>query len=96
MEAVQVKQVMAKDGELLLTGLPYKKGQSVEIIVFPQPTAPTPSKRLTVGRLRQSGLIGLWQDRDDIGDSSVYACQLREQAQLRGVIHKYAKPERKY
>ena len=87
MEAVQVKQVITKDGEVLLTGLPFKKGQSVEIIVFPQPTTPLPRARLTVGRLRQSGLIGLWQDRDDIGDSSVYARLLRKQAQQRGDIH---------
>jgi len=32
-------------------------------------------------RLRRSGLVGLWQDRDDIGDRSVYARHLREQAQ---------------
>lgn len=86
MESVQVQQVMAKDGEVLITGLPYKKGQSVGILVFLQPTASSPRGRLTVGRLRQSGLIGLWQDRDDIGDSSVYARQLREQAQQRGEI----------
>jgi hypothetical protein len=87
MEAVQVKQVIAKDGEVLLTGLPFKKGQFVEVIVLLQPSTPPPHARLTVGRLRQSGLIGLWQDRDDIGDSSVYARRLREQAQQRGDIH---------
>jgi len=88
MEAVQVKQVMTKDGEVLLTGLPFKKGQSVEIIVLSQPTTLLPRARLTVGRLRQSGLIGLWQDRDDISDSSAYARQLREQAQQRGDIQR--------
>jgi hypothetical protein len=87
MEAVQVQQVIAQDGEVLITGLPYKKGQSVEIIVFLHPTTLPPRARLTVGRLRRSGLIGLWQDRDDIGDSSVYARRLREQAQQRGDIH---------
>ena len=39
--------------------------------------------RLTVQDLRQSGIIGLWQDRMDIKDSSAYARQLREQAQKR-------------
>ena len=86
MEAMQVKQVMTQDGELLITGLPYKKGQSVEIIVFVPPTVPAPRAHLTVGRLRRSGLIGLWQDRDDISDSAIYARQLREQAQRRGDI----------
>jgi hypothetical protein len=84
MQAVKVHQVIAKDGEVLLTGLPYRKGQTVGILVFPEPTAPAPRERLTVGRLRRSGLIGMWQDREDIGDSSVYARQLREQAQQRG------------
>lgn len=86
MEAVQIQQVITKDGEILITGLPYKRGQAVEVILFLPPTTPRPRARLTVGRLRKSGLIGLWQDRDDIGDSSVYARQLREQAQARGDI----------
>jgi len=34
-----------------------------------------------VRQLRQSGLIGLWKNRDDIIDSAVYARQLRKQAQ---------------
>ena len=87
MEAIQVQQVIARDGEILITGLPYKRGQAVEVIVFLPPTTPPSRARLTVGQLRKSGLIGLWQDRDDIGDSSVYARQLREQAQERGDIH---------
>ena len=87
MEAVQVQQVMARDGEILITGLPYKRGQAVEVIVFLQPPMPQPRARLTVGQLRKSGLIGLWQDRDDIGDSAAYARKLREQAQSRGDLH---------
>jgi len=31
MEAVQIQQVMARDGEILITGLPYKRGQAVEV-----------------------------------------------------------------
>lgn len=87
MEAVRVHQLIAKDGEVLLTDLPCKKGQSVEVVVFLQTTTPVPCQHLTVGRLRGSGLIGLWKDREDIGDSSAYARQLREQAQQRGDIH---------
>jgi len=45
-----------------------------------------PRSRLTVRQLRQSGLIGLWKDRNDIRDSSAYARRLREQAQKRGDI----------
>ena len=82
-----MQQVMTRDGEVRITGLPYKKGQIVEIIMLPQPPAPSPRARLTVGQLRRSGIIGLWQNRDDLGDSSVYARQLREQAQQREDIH---------
>jgi hypothetical protein len=39
-----------------------------------------------VRQMRQSGLIGMWKDRDDIGDSAAYARRLREQAQRRGDI----------
>lgn len=87
MEAVAVRQIIAKEGEVLITGLPYRKGETVQIIVFLQPTTPSPRARLTVRHLRRSGLIGMWQDRDDIGDSAAYARQLREQAQRRGDIH---------
>ncbi len=38
---------------------------------------------LTADRLLASGLIGMWCDRDDLGDSVEYARQLREQAQQR-------------
>jgi hypothetical protein len=81
MEAVQVQQVMTKDGELVVKGLSYKKGQAVQVIVLAQPSAPAAPPRLTVGRLRRSGLIGMWQDRTDIGDRSTYARRLRERAQ---------------
>jgi len=86
MEAVQVQQVISKDGELVVTGLPYKKGQTVAVIVVLQPTTSPPRAHLTVGHLRRSGLIGMWQDRTDIDDSSAYAGQLREQAQSRADI----------
>ena len=42
---------------------------------------------LTVRQLRQSGLIGIWKNRDDIQDSANYARQLREKSQKRGNIN---------
>lgn len=86
MEAVRVQQVVAKDGEVLVKGIPCKKGQVVEIIVLPQPMRTTPRSHLTVRQLRESGLIGLWKDRCDIRDSATCARRLREQAQKRGDI----------
>jgi hypothetical protein len=86
MEAVRLEQVVTEDGKVVITGLPYEKGQVLEVIMFPQPKSPEPRARLTVRQLEQSGIIGLWKDRTDIKDSSVYARQLREQTQKRGDI----------
>lgn len=87
MEAVRLEQMVVEDGQMIITGLPYKKGQWVEVIVLPQPEERAAAPRLTVGQLRRSRLIGLWKDRDDIEDSAIYARQLREQAQQRGDVH---------
>lgn len=38
---------------------------------------------LTARELVQSDLVGLWADRDDIGDSLSFARRLREQAEHR-------------
>lgn len=83
MEAVRVHQVVEKDGEILVTGLPCKKGQQVEMIVLIEPVAIPERPRLTARQLRHFGLIGLWKDREDITDSAAYARQLRERAQRR-------------
>lgn len=85
MEAIRIQQVISRDGEVVISGLPYRKGQFVEIILLPQlvKTLPRSRPRLTVRQFRESGLIGLWKDRDDIQDSSVYARQLREETQRR-------------
>lgn len=82
MEEIRVRQTVTKDGEIAVRGLPCKKGQFVEIIVLSQ-TFTYDRPPLTVRDFRQSGLIGMWEDRDDIEDSSVYARRLREHAQRR-------------
>lgn len=41
-------------------------------------------RQMTARDLLQSGLVGLWADRTDIGDSAVFARQLRERAEQRG------------
>ncbi|MBI5650131.1 MAG: hypothetical protein HZC40_06770 [Chloroflexi bacterium] len=83
MEAIRLHQVIEKDGEILITGLPFRKGQRVEMIVLPDAPAPGERPPLTARALLESGLIGIWKDRDDIGDSAEFARKLREQAQRR-------------
>ncbi|HDL18838.1 MAG TPA: hypothetical protein ENH29_07275 [Bacteroidetes bacterium] len=85
MKTIRVQQIVAKDSEILVKEIPYRKGQKVEVIVLPQTKKTRSRPHLTVRRLRQFGLIGLWKDRDDIQNSADYTRHLREQAQNRGM-----------
>ncbi len=80
MEAMRINRVVQKDGEVLIQGLPCKKGQQLEIILLFQPPQ---RETLTANKLLNSGLAGLWNDRNDIGDSAEYARKLRDEAQRR-------------
>ena len=82
MEAVRLNTVVKKDGEITMRGLPFKKGDRIEMILLPV-SAPARERTLTARRLRRSGLVGLWKNRTDIGDSGEFARRLREQAQRR-------------
>ncbi len=84
MESVHLHRIVEHDGEIHLTGLPCEKGQPVELFI--RFGTPRNKRRLTAKRLLRSGLIGLWKDRQDLGDSAAYARQLREQAQTRDRI----------
>ncbi len=83
MEAIRIHKVVETDGEIVLRGLPVEKGQRVEMILLTEPSEQPARPHLTARKLLQSGLVGLWEDRDDIEDSSAYARQLRERAQRR-------------
>jgi hypothetical protein len=83
MEAIRVQKVIEKDGEVSVTGLPFKKGQRVEMILLSESSETLKRPALTARDLLQSGLIGLWKDREDIKDSASYARALREAAQRR-------------
>ncbi len=84
MEAIRISKIVEKDGEIVVTGLPYKQGQKVDLILLAeskqQATGACP---LTSKKLLASGIIGIWQDRADITDSALYARRLRDEAQNR-------------
>lgn len=82
MEAIRVQQVIDKDGHVELSGLPFKRGESVEIIVLAS-LPPVEKRAMTVGDLLDSGLFGMWADRAEISDSAEYTRRLREEAQHR-------------
>ena len=81
MEAIKIQKVIKKDGEIRMTGLPFKKGQRIELILMSDPPSEEPTKA-TAKTILNSGIVGLWRDRP-IGNSAEFARQLREEAQSR-------------
>ena len=67
MEALRFKKTLDNDGEIVLTGLPGKKGEEAEIIVMFE--HPAHVHEMTLGELLNSDIVGIWKDREDIGDS---------------------------
>ena len=83
MEAIKIEEVVKKDGEIKMSGLPLKKGQRVELIVLKEPYAEE-STGSTARNLLKSSMVGLWKDRP-IENSAIFARQLRDEAQDRGI-----------
>ena len=50
---------------------------------FAAETAEPLTGQALVAALQESGFVGLWRDRDDIGDSREFARRLRREAPLR-------------
>jgi hypothetical protein len=83
MDAVRKVTVVEEDGKVTLIGLPYKKGDHVEIILLKEQSS-APKRGITARELLASPVVGMWADREDIGDSSEFARRLRENAEMRG------------
>ena len=83
MQALKVHQVVKKDGEIRLTGLPCQKGQDVEMILLLDDATASRAPVLRASDLKKSNLAGLWNDRGDIDDTPSFARGLREQNQRR-------------
>jgi hypothetical protein len=81
MEAIKIQKVVKKDGEIRMTGLPFKKGQRIELILLTDPLSEE-STKATARTMLNSSLVGLWKDRP-IDDSVAFARQLRKDAQSR-------------
>jgi hypothetical protein len=65
--------------------LPAGSGEpdsDVQVTVEPFPSGA--KRTLLASDLLQSGLVGIWAQRSDIGDSREFARRLRQQAQARG------------
>lgn len=81
MEAIHIQKALKKDGEILVTGLPYKKGDEIDMILLFDRTEKKP--KLTARTIIQSEMIGLWKNRKNLLNSPLYARQLRDQSQNR-------------
>ena len=82
MQAIKILEIVKKDGELKMSGLPLRKGQRVEMIVLTEPLIKE-SISATAQNLLKSKIVGLWKDRP-IEDSAMFARELRNEAQNRG------------
>jgi len=74
-DALRFRKKLEEDGEIVLTGLPGKKGEEAEVIVLFERHGK--SGKMTLGDLLNNEVVGIWQDRTDIGDSVKYARRLR-------------------
>lgn len=88
MEAIKRETRILADGVLSVSGLPFKKGQYVELIILSEDNEnmgieKDSSSNLSV--LLNSKAIGIWEDRKDIMDSKEFAEILRHNAQSRGI-----------
>ena len=77
--------MVAHEGRLVLEDEAFREGESFEVVALSS-TVPKLGKTGTIGDLLRSEAVGMWADRDDIGDSVEYAHRLREEMQenLRG------------
>lgn len=78
MDALRKHTIVEEDGQVTIAGLPYKKGDQVEVILLKE--QPRKKRGLTAAELLASPLIGMWADRQDITDSSEFARRLRRKA----------------
>jgi hypothetical protein len=77
MQAIRIHQIVERDGEISLKGLPYKKGQRIEMIVMAESLKKSSPQARKAKDLLNSGLVGIWQDRN-IEDSAAFARELRQ------------------
>jgi hypothetical protein len=77
------------DGKVLVPDEPVNLPEGIPLVLHvesppqpPQEQATTP-RGMTAGELLNSGFVGLWKDREDIGDSLEFARKLRDRAQRR-------------
>jgi len=83
--AVRRKTVVQPGGVIEIRSSDLTPGAAAEVIVLLDAPETMPSHRhmMTATDLLESDLVGIWEDREDIGDSVEFARRLRRQAEQR-------------
>ncbi len=82
--AFKQKIIIKSGGLVSLRSRKLKAGTKAEVIVLVESTETTAEKFMTGADLLKSGLVGMWAERKDIGESLEFARQLRQKAEKRG------------
>ena len=78
------QKVTVKNGGLVsLRSNKLKPGTKAELIVLVEPVENSVERSMTGSDLLKSGLVGMWAERKDIGDSLEFARELRKEAEKR-------------
>jgi hypothetical protein len=72
-----------QDGQIRLqTDQPLPEGAEVVVVVVSDGTA-ADVRGITGAELLASGIVGMWADREDIGDTAAFAEELRRRSERR-------------
>lgn len=80
--ALRQKVKVERGGVINLRSRKLKAGTTAEVIVLVE-TGKASKESMTAGDLLASGLVGMWADRKDMGDSLEFARALRSRASQR-------------
>ena len=80
--ALRQKVKVERGGVINLRSRSRKAGTTAEVIVLVEAERGT-EKAMTAADLLESGLVGMWAERKDIGDNLEFARSLRSQASRR-------------
>lgn len=82
MTAIRRHAVVEQDGEVTLRGLPYKKGDALDVVLNRgRRSSRRPLRALD---LAESSVAGMWQDYEPCADAPDLARELRERASRTG------------
>ena len=82
---VAAYQGVIQDGQLRLNdGEELPDGTRVIVVVMDKVGEPVRPAGITGAEILESGIVGMWADREDITDSAEFARQLRRKAEQRG------------